>query len=386
MFTGEHDANNALLTIHAGAGGTEAQDWVDILLRMYLRWAEKNGFKTEILDQLPGDEAGIKSVTVMVTGRYAYGYLRSEMGIHRLVRISPFDASGRRHTSFASVFIFPELDDTIKVEINDKDLRIDTYRASGAGGQHVNKTSSAIRITHLPSGIVVQCQNERSQHRNKDTAMKMLKSQLYDRERTAAEGIAAGTARRQEGDRLGQPDPLLRHAALPAGQGPPDQHRGRQRRQRHGRPPGALHQGLPALAELNPRMDTTPLRQMRGLLHRLPRLPGHRPGRAYRPGPTAPAGKNGRTPPFGRLPARSFPAACSAGPAGRPVRATIDLPGLVAAARRDLPRLDRRPAPSASFWPPAAWPIPPCSPAWPISCKISAPLLAATAGRTAACA
>ncbi len=182
LLSGEEDACSAIVAIHAGAGGTEAQDWAEMLLRMYLRWSERRGFKTEIIDQLPGDEAGIKSVTFSIDGKYAYGYLRSESGIHRLVRISPFDAGGRRHTSFASVFVYPEVEDDILIEIDESDVRVDTFRASGAGGQHVNKTSSAIRLTHLPTGIVVQCQNEKSQHRNKDMAFKVLKARLYELE------------------------------------------------------------------------------------------------------------------------------------------------------------------------------------------------------------
>jgi len=190
LLSGEADANDCFLEIHPGAGGTESQDWAEMLLRMYLRWAEKHGFKVELVEETAGDEAGIKSATLKITGRFAYGWAKTESGVHRLVRMSPFNAAGKRQTSFASAWVFPVVDDNIEIEILDKDLRIDTYRASGAGGQHINKTDSAIRITHIPTNIVVQCQTSRSQHRNRAEAFAMLRSRLYERELAIREAKA----------------------------------------------------------------------------------------------------------------------------------------------------------------------------------------------------
>ena len=210
MFSGEMDAHNCFVDIQAGSGGTEAQDWANMLLRMYLMWGDRRGFKTEILEISEGEVAGIKGVTVRFTGPHAYGWLRTETGIHRLVRKSPFDAGNRRHTSFASVFVYPEVDDDIDIAINPADLRVDTYRASGAGGQHVNRTDSAIRITHLPTGIVVQCQSDRSQHRNRAAAMAMLKSRMYEREMQARNQEREMLGVHQGRHRVGSPDPVVR--------------------------------------------------------------------------------------------------------------------------------------------------------------------------------
>jgi peptide chain release factor 2 len=196
MLSGPDDSRDAILTIHPGAGGTESQDWAEMLLRMYVRWAERHGFEVSILDRLDGEEAGIKSATIEIKGEYAYGYLKAEKGVHRLVRISPYDSQARRHTSFASVFLYPDIDDTIEVDLRDEDIKMDVYRASGAGGQHVNKTSSAVRLTHIPTGTVVACQQERSQGKNKQTAMKMLRAAIYQKkleEQEAARAVIEAT-------------------------------------------------------------------------------------------------------------------------------------------------------------------------------------------------